>query len=236
VRLAAAGRPLVFGHRGAPVVAPENTLASFAAAVEAGADAIELDVGARLVVAHSARELPEHPLSLDDALAFADAHGVGVLVDLKWPGFEADVAAAVLRRGLHDRALVSSTSAAALRRLEAAAPSLARSISYPNDRYRVSRFAWPRPLTAASAAALRTAMPARVRLLLSAARADAVTLHHALVSAAVVRAASARGASVIAWTVNDPERIAFLARLGIGGIVSDDPGKAREALATLNPL
>jgi glycerophosphoryl diester phosphodiesterase len=63
-----------------------------------------------------------------------------------------------------------------------------------------------------------------------------VTLHHALVSAAVVRAASARGASVIAWTVNDPERIAFLARLGIGGIVSDDPGKAREALATLNPL
>jgi glycerophosphoryl diester phosphodiesterase len=41
---------------------------------------------------------------------------------------------------------------------------------------------------------------------------------------------------LIAWTVNDPERIAFLARLGIGGIVSDDPGKAREALATLNPL
>lgn len=35
---------LVYGHRGSPATHPENTLASFRAAVEAGCDGIELDV------------------------------------------------------------------------------------------------------------------------------------------------------------------------------------------------
>jgi len=33
-----------------------------------------------------------------------------------------------------------------------------------------------------------------------------------------------------AYTVNDPERAADLARLGVDGIISDDPGKVRAAL------
>jgi glycerophosphoryl diester phosphodiesterase len=37
-------RPLNLGHRGAPTVAPENTLASFQRAREMGADGVELDV------------------------------------------------------------------------------------------------------------------------------------------------------------------------------------------------
>ena len=40
----AAGRPRVFGHRGAMGYAPENTFAAFERAVEIGVDAIELDV------------------------------------------------------------------------------------------------------------------------------------------------------------------------------------------------
>ena len=236
MNVAGDGRPLVIGHRGAPVVAPENTLESFAAAVAAGADVIELDVGAGLVVTHSDRELPARPLTLDDALAFLADSGVAVLVDLKRPGIERDVAAAVHRHGLGRRAIASSTSPAALRRLGAADPELTRSIAYPGDRYRISRFAWPRAVTAGSAAAARSAMPVRVPLLLAAARASVLTLHHALVSAAVVRAARARGAAVVAWTVNDPGRIALLAALGVDGIVTDDPGKARETLATLDPL
>ena len=39
-----AARPLNVGHRGGPQVAPENTLASFKAAREMGADGVELDV------------------------------------------------------------------------------------------------------------------------------------------------------------------------------------------------
>jgi len=36
--------PLVIGHRGAPLAAPENSLASFLAAQKLGADAVELDL------------------------------------------------------------------------------------------------------------------------------------------------------------------------------------------------
>lgn len=38
------GRPLILAHRGASAQAPENTLAAFRLAAEAGADGIELDV------------------------------------------------------------------------------------------------------------------------------------------------------------------------------------------------
>lgn len=41
--LVASSRPLVIGHRGYPTVAPENTLAAFRLALQAGADLVELD-------------------------------------------------------------------------------------------------------------------------------------------------------------------------------------------------
>ena len=50
------GRPLLFGHRGMPSLYPENTMASFRAACDAGVPGIELDVhltkDGRLVVFH----------------------------------------------------------------------------------------------------------------------------------------------------------------------------------------
>ncbi len=54
---AEAGRPWVFAHRGACRVAPENTLPAFQAAIDLGADGIELDVqyssDGKLVVIHN---------------------------------------------------------------------------------------------------------------------------------------------------------------------------------------
>lgn len=50
------GRPLIIGHRGASGHVPENTLASFAKALEFKVDAIELDVhllkSGELIVIH----------------------------------------------------------------------------------------------------------------------------------------------------------------------------------------
>ncbi len=40
----AAEKPSIIAHRGASGLAPENTLPAFRAAIEAGADGIELDV------------------------------------------------------------------------------------------------------------------------------------------------------------------------------------------------
>jgi glycerophosphoryl diester phosphodiesterase len=69
-------RPLVFGHRGAPGYVDENTLASFARAIELGADGIEFDLvptrDGVLVVRHEP-ELSE-TTDVADHPEFADRH------------------------------------------------------------------------------------------------------------------------------------------------------------------
>jgi glycerophosphoryl diester phosphodiesterase len=227
------GSPIVIGHRGAAAVAPENTLAALQVAVDAGAHLVEFDIGPDLQLAHSRREVPEERLSLDDALAFLADHDIGVHLDVKLPGYEQDVVDALARHPLAGRAIVSTAFAGSSRRLAAIAPSLPRAIGYPRDSLGVARFAWPAGLTRAGAAALRQAMPVRVPVLIRVARATVLSLHHTLCSRAAVRVAHAMGVPVLGWTANDPAAVRRLALLGADGIVSDDPGMALNALATL---
>jgi glycerophosphoryl diester phosphodiesterase len=206
------GRPLVIGHRGAAAVAPENTLAALEVAVAAGVDLVEFDISPGLLLGHSELELPADSIDLDRALDYLRGHELGVHLDVKLPGYEADVVAAVRRHGLVDRAIFATAFAGSSRRLG------------------VSRFRWPRALTQAGAAALRQAMPLRVPLLLRAADANILSLHHTLCSRAAIAASHRRGAPVLAWTANDPQIVSRLAGLGVDAIVSDDPAMA---LATL---
>jgi glycerophosphoryl diester phosphodiesterase len=229
------GPPLVVGHRGAAALAPENTLASLAAAVEAGADLVEFDVGAGLTLAHSTSEVPDAPASLDDALELLAGSDAGVHVDLKLAGIERAVVDAVRRHGLERRALVSAAHAGWLRAAAAAGPELPRAIGYPRDRYGVSRRRWPAPVVSAASAAARAAMPLRVPSLLRLARANVLSLHHGLVTRAVVDAAHRRGAPVLVWTANEPALVERLDAAGVDGIVSDDPRMVARTLGTLRP-
>lgn len=227
------GRPLVIGHRGARTNAPENSRAALEAAVAAGADLVEFDVSPGLVIAHSAEEHDASAITLDDALAALAPHAIGLHVDVKLPGYEQEVVDAVRRRGLTERVVFSTAWGASTRRFAALAPEIPRAIGYPRDRYGVSRFRWPQPLTKAGAASLRAAMPARIPLLLRRTRANVLSLHRGLCSSAAVAAAHRLGAPVLVWTVDDPLEIIRFAAFGVDGIVSDDPVKT---LATLAPL
>jgi glycerophosphoryl diester phosphodiesterase len=233
VRLRRAGgsRPLVIGHRGAAAVAPENTLAALQAAVDAGADIVEFDVGPDLQLGHSDRETPADQISLDEALEFLRAHRLGVHLDAKLPGYEPELVAAVRRHQLVGRALVSTAFAASTRRFAQLAPELPRAIGYPRDRYGISRVRWPAGLTRAGATSLRQVMPLRVPVLLRWGRANTLSLHHTLCSAAAVRTAHALGAPILGWTANDPAVVLRLASLGVDAIVSDDPGMVLATLA-----
>ncbi len=211
-------------------MARENTREALQAAVEAGVDAVELDVSPGLLVAHALEDAHEGTLTLDEALAFLGAHEVGVHLDVKLSGYEQAVLETVDRHGLRGRTYVSTAFASVARRVADLAPDLTVAIGYPRDRYGVSRFPWPEPLTRAGAAALRQAMPARIPLLLKLAHANALALHHALCSRAAVATAHRLGAPVLVWTVNDPEAARRFAALGVDGIVSDDPGSLRATL------
>jgi glycerophosphoryl diester phosphodiesterase len=229
-------RPLVIGHRGAAAVAPENSMAALEAAIAVGADLVEFDVGPDLRLAHSADEAAADAPTLDEALDLLAAHPIGLHVDVKAEGYEAEILAAVGRHTLADRVVVSTAWAASARTFAALAPELPVAIGYPRDRYGVSRFRWPETVTRFGAASLTRALPARVPFLLRAARANALSLHHALCSASVVACAHRRGAPVLAWTANDPRDAERLAQAGVDAIVSDDPARMLDALATLFPL
>jgi glycerophosphoryl diester phosphodiesterase len=224
------GRPLVIGHRGAASVAPENTLPSLQAAVDAGVDLVEFDVSPGLLLAHSAAEAAVEPLSLDDALEFLRAHEVTPHIDVKQPGYEREVVDAIRRHGLGEHALVSTAWLATARLVRSLAPELAVAIGYPHDRLGAARIPWPGAFQRTGAAALRAAMPVRVPLLLRQSRATVLALHRTLCSAAAVGAAHRARAPVFAWTVNDPAGVHRAVAAGVDGIVTDDP---KMVLATL---
>jgi glycerophosphoryl diester phosphodiesterase len=216
------------GHRGAAALAPENTIESIERALELGVDMVELDVlplaDGTLVLVHDLPPDPRGLPTLDDALSvLSERADAGVMLDVKRPGYEAALVEAVRRHGLVERTLVSSCYARSVRLLGELEPSLQRGLTYPFDRLGVSSRPLLRPAIGAGLGILRAALPRRIGRLLVRADASVATLNYAVISAAVVRSCHARGAQVLAWTVDDPVVAARLAALGVDGIISDDP-------------
>jgi glycerophosphoryl diester phosphodiesterase len=246
------GRPLCIGHRGAPALALENTLRSFRAAIDAGADLVELDVleldSGELVVAHSAdlgeishgaaegvatgrtlqelREVaPELP-ALEEALElFArEAPGIGVHLDLKSGAAAESLLRSIRGHGLIERSLVTCFERGALRRLAALEPKLRTGVSFPRDRLRISDRRGSAPFIRAGLNVARPLSPVVARFLLARSHASALVLHHQLVSARTVRFAHARGVPVVAWTVDDPADLRRLDEAGVDAVVVNNPG------------
>jgi glycerophosphoryl diester phosphodiesterase len=222
------------GHKGADLIAPGNTLASFDAALAAGVDMVEFDVlseqrdgSGRLVLAHDYDAAARgEPVTLEDGLAhFAqDAwEGIELDVDLKRSGYELRVIDALREYGLADRALVSTMEVESLRLIRAAAPDIRLGWSVPKLRrnYLANPFTKVPALMAAQYA--RTILPGRAAREIRAGRIDAIMSHWALVTGRLVRAIEQAGGELYVWTVDDPSRIAKLETLGVTGIITNDP-------------
>jgi len=217
--------PLRIGHRGAAALAPENTLDSFAKALELGVDGVEFDVicpdSRNLVVAHDAQGTGP---SLDEALAFFAARpGTILQVDLKAGGREAELVDALRRHELIDRTVVSSFRAPSLRAVGALEPGLATAFTYPDDRLGISERRGLALAVRGGLLAMRRLLPRRIATMIDRAGVSAATLHYALITPAAVRACHARGAACWAWTVNDSEVAVALTEAGVDAIISDDP-------------
>jgi glycerophosphoryl diester phosphodiesterase len=227
----------VIGHRGASATHAENTLAAFAAAADAGADGVELDVRRTaddvLVVHHDAAladgrvlrrtpaaELPPSVPTLAEAL---EACGdLWVDIEIKNlpsdPDYDAEhgislaVAAMVAAYGANHRVLVSSFDIGTLDRLRAVDPTIPTGWLV---------FSGPSPAQAIERAAAHGV--------------DAIHPHDLLVDPSMLARARSAGLAVTVWTVDDPARIRQLAEWGVDGVITNDPAAARRALDQLRP-
>jgi glycerophosphoryl diester phosphodiesterase len=227
VNLRREGHPLRIGHRGAPALAPENTIASLVAAIEGGVDLVELDVLAvdgNLRLAHGPERVSQKSPSLEEVLELVDPRNVGLILDLKSTGVEESVVSLVRSYGLVERTVVASARPSSLRTVKELEAGLTTGLAYPFDRVGIAERGELQPLIHAGLAVLRRVLPARIGRMLARARADAALLHHSLISAALVERCHSRGAAVLAWTLEDEDELRRVLAAGVDGVIANDPG------------
>lgn len=235
--------PLVVAHRGASRRFPENTVAAFRGAAALGADWVELDVrrtaDRRLVVHHDADiavddedvarvlrhplvelgrdELPESVPDLTDALAACEHLGVNVEIKSSKddPDYDPDywiceAVVAALDGWDRARMLVTSFDLRAIDRVRLLDPTV------PTGLLTVGM---------SDAASLVARIAARGHV--------ALNPWSSTVTTELVGTVHDAGLAVNVWTVDDPERIAELAAMGVDGIITNVPDVARSVLDRL---
>ncbi|HEV3053161.1 MAG TPA: glycerophosphodiester phosphodiesterase [Solirubrobacteraceae bacterium] len=222
------------GHKGADLIAPGNTFASFDAALTAGVDMIEFDVlpeqldgSGGLFLAHDYVDLAgRSAATLEEGLRFLSLErfsGIDFLVDLKLPGYELRVVEALEAAGLVGRALISTQYIESLDKIRASGSRVRLSWTVPKLRRDPFRSPFTAPFAYAALIAARAILPARAATAIRAGRCDVLTAHWRLVTPRLVRAVTGAGGELFVWTVDELPRIRALAALGVNGLITNDP-------------
>ena len=232
MRLDLKGDALITAHRGAKAVAPENTMAAFKAAMDAGADFIELDVqhtrDRQVVVLHDAdfMRMGGDPRRVADLTAaevamidigskrgpqFAGEHAPTLeeVIDLVRGRMKINIE---LKYNVPDPGLAPAV-VELLRREDFIDQVVITSLDYAALKQVESiepRIRTGHIVTAAVGDVLRT-------------EADFLSLNSAKATTSLVRRARAVGKDVAVWTVNDPEVMLRMIERGVDNIITDDP-------------
>jgi glycerophosphoryl diester phosphodiesterase len=233
--------PRIIAHRGASAYAPENTLAAFDLAIAQGADLIEFDV-------HLTAD--DQPVIIHDRTLERTTDGHGRVRDLslralkrldagRWhgPAFRGQRIQSVGEvleryRGRVGFAIELKADESPYPGIEDRVVSLVEIYDVVADSLILS---FERPILAA----VGRRNPDLLRVLLVDRAGDAerapggtgVGLAARLASTARVEAARTANRPVYVWTVNDESTIVRLVRLGVDGIITDVPDRARALLA-----
>jgi len=241
-------RPLIFAHRGASDVAPENTMAAFRAALEAGADGVELDVTrcatGEIVVIHDdtvdrttngtgpVSAMPLFALRELDAGSWFSSQFAGERI----PMLEEVLDWAVetkMRLNIEIKARnrkgdgIEEEVAGMIRRRNLESQVIVSSFN-PLALKRTKQVAPELPcalLYAAGGPTLGKKPLARFFLQL-----EALHPHFAMVDEKFMRWAVRQGYKVNVWTVNEPTEMVRMIHLGVDGIITDHPSKLRQLL------
>lgn len=252
--------PLIIGHRGASVDAPENTLVAFDLALRQGADGVEFDV--RLardgvpVVVHDAT-LARTALCAARVCDLTSAE-LKRLDAVEWFNRQRWATERVEREGVptldETLELVGRRSRAVYVEMkcetDAEAAPLARAVIASVRRLRLESVAVVKCFRLCAleevkrhAPEIRTAalfertlariLPRASAIITEAVacRADEISLHHSLLNRAVVEAARGRGLATLVWTVDTPSLLGRALDLGVRAVFTNRPASLRSALS-----
>ncbi len=220
------------GHKGADLIVPGNTSASFDAALHAEVDMIEFDVlreqhGERLVLAHDYSDAADRsPMTLEEGLDHLASDAFAAIeldVDMKLPGYELRVLDALRDRGLLERTLISSFFPESLALIRATEPALRLGLSVPKVRRDPFRSPLLVPVGIAAVQYGRAVLPGRAARAIRSGVCDALMAHWRLVTPRLVAAIDDAGGELYVWTVDELPRIRELAALGVSGVITNDP-------------
>ena len=246
-------RPLIIAHRGASSNAPENTMASFRAAAESGADGIEFDVRVAAdgvpVVIHDATlkrtagrnvrvgELTSAELAKIDVGSWFNTgrpkHANAAFVKETVPTLPAVLALLADSRGLVYIELKCGLRSVgplvdAVANLLRDSPLVARVIikSFRLAALSEMRHCLPTVQTAALFEPSVLNILRRRRYIIEVARefgAQQLSLHRSLITPKLARLARDAGMPLTVWTVDAPKWITRCQRLGITALITNDP-------------
>jgi glycerophosphoryl diester phosphodiesterase len=239
-------RPIaVTAHRGASIAAPENTMAAFRAAMDAGADYAELDVqltrDRRLVVLHDAdlmrmggdpRRVAASTLAELQAVDVGSRYGAAFAGE-RVPSLEQVIAAVRGRMKINVELKYNVPD-----------PDLAPAVV---DLLRREDFLDEVVITSLDYAALRRVKELEPRLrtghIVTAAvgdvtrsQADFLSLNLARATPLLLRRARRAGKDVHVWTVNHPDVMLRMVERGVANVITDDPASFARLVAERREL
>jgi glycerophosphoryl diester phosphodiesterase len=212
----------IIGHRGI-AGSPENSIESFERALEAGVNAIELDVrqsgDGQLVVVHGA-VVGEHAVQSTPYETFRhapDGHEVPLLedvlkkfgkktfldIELKHTGFEAEAVKLIEKYTKPEKTMVSAFDTESLDKVHELLPDLQLGFIYNRTQDEEQRH--------------NCAV-------------DVVIPQFRLASRELIEEVHEEGLQVWAWTVNEEAEIERLLNLGVDGLITDHPERVAAAL------
>jgi glycerophosphoryl diester phosphodiesterase len=241
------------GHRGAPTLAPENTLASVRAALKVGVDGVEFDVwptaDRKMIVLHDDRlqrttdggnaRVPEKTLA---ELRQLDAGSWGPWADGKFAGEKLPLPEEMVRQAFRGGAfpvvhLKDGKLIPDIMRVLAEEKALRRAVifcfEYPAMKRLAKEYPHVRKAWLVGKSDFEKIGIQGVVSKAAAVKCDCLAPEAGQVTPALIAACHAAKLPVWTWTVDDPKRMEQLLRMGVDGIVTNVPQALNATLARM---